>query len=166
MTYHRRAAEEEVYPDEETRGGWRGWVKNWFGPDGNEVGPETDESDTNSIPARRHHAPAGSLFPLTSGHRQMRVSVRLAATTMDDAQQAVDSLKDRAQVVLNLEKAPDGMDRRILDFVSGACYALDGGYQRVGAKVFLFAPSNVYIDVEDDRSSSPLRQPSFLSQEG
>jgi cell division inhibitor SepF len=84
---------------------------------------------------------------------------------MDEAQEAADSLKDRAQVILNLEAADEGMDRRILDFVSGACYALDGFYQRVGTKVFLFAPSNVYIEVEDQPTTNTVRPPSFLTQD-
>nr|MDQ2731206.1 cell division protein SepF [Armatimonadota bacterium] len=138
--------------------------KGWFGPDDVETEGE-DMGAESHVPARRPHS-SPSFYPLSSSNRQFRVSVRLNATTMEDAQDAVDSLKDRNQVIINLENAnaDEGMDRRILDFVSGACYSLDGFYQRVGAKVFLFAPSNISIEVEDEPQRGGIKPPSFLSQ--
>ena len=158
----RRGMIEETYEPEENHGGWWHKVKGWFGPDDAEI-----EDHHEDLSAQRRHQHAPSFFPLSGSHRQMRVSVRLNATTMEHAQEAADSLKERSQVILNLEGADDGMDRRILDFVSGACYALDGFYQRVGTKVFLFAPSNVYIEVEDENqpSTGSVRPPSFLTRE-
>ncbi|MCA1596878.1 MAG: cell division protein SepF, partial [Chloroflexi bacterium] len=137
----RRGVLEETYEVDDEKVGLWDKVKGWFGPD--EADMEHDDHDAAAPQRRQNHAP--SFFPLANNHRQMRISVRLNATTMEHAQEAADSLKDRCQVILNLEHADDGMDRRILDFVSGACYALDGFYQRVGTKVFLFAPSNVFI---------------------
>ena len=37
------------------------------------------------------------------------------------------------------------MAQRIVDFVSGAVYALNGTVERVGSEIFLFAPNNVGV---------------------
>ena len=38
----------------------------------------------------------------------------------------------------------------MIDFISGVTYALNGFYERVGDKVFLFTPSNIIIADEDE----------------
>ena len=160
----RGMASQEIYGDEEKRDGWWQGLKRYFGPDPD---MQSDDDERQDPPAVSRHSHFGSnVVPLSASHRQLHVSVRLNATTMDHAQQAVDSLKDRSQVILNLEHADDGIDRRILDFVAGACYALDGVYQRVGHKVFLFAPSNVYIEIEDELAGSVGRGPAYMCQQG
>jgi len=63
-----------------------------------------------------------------------------------------DNLKNRKQVVINLERTPAESRQRIIDFVSGTTYALDGHIQKIGDNIFLFAPSNVEISV-DNRSA-------------
>jgi len=82
--------------------------------------------------------------------RPTEISVRLAPKTLTDAQAAADELKQRRPVILNLEKTDGDLALRMIDFISGVTYALDGYYQRVGAKVFLFTPSNIGISVEDE----------------
>ena len=155
-----REAKHIAYPTTQAALG----LKRYFGPDPD---MQSDDDERQDPPAVSRHSHFGSnVVPLSASHRQLHVSVRLNATTMDHAQQAVDSLKDRSQVILNLEHADDGIDRRILDFVAGACYALDGVYQRVGHKVFLFAPSNVYIEIEDELAGSVGRGPAYMCQQG
>ena len=38
--------------------------------------------------------------------------------------------------------------QRVVDFLSGACWAIDGHQQRIGDGVFLFAPASVTINSE------------------
>ncbi|NMA54749.1 MAG: cell division protein SepF [Firmicutes bacterium] len=63
----------------------------------------------------------------------------------DEARNITDHLKARRTVVVNLEGAEEHVAQRIVDFVSGAVYALNGTMERVGSGIFLFAPSNVAI---------------------
>jgi len=63
----------------------------------------------------------------------------------DDAQIIIDNLKNRRPVVLNLEALDATMAQRILDFTSGAVYALEGNIQKVSKGIFLVVPSNVEI---------------------
>ncbi|MGE5415521.1 MAG: cell division protein SepF [Acidobacteriota bacterium] len=66
-------------------------------------------------------------------------------TGFEEAQAVADNLKNRRQVILNLEQTPPDVSQRIIDFVSGTTYALDGHTQKLGEHIFLFAPSNVEI---------------------
>lgn len=80
--------------------------------------------------------------------RSVRVAVRLNATVFNDAKIAADGLKNGQQQIVNLEKAASPMAERILDFLSGVTYALDGSVERIGEKVYLFAPANVLIELD------------------
>ncbi|MGN0948322.1 cell division protein SepF [uncultured Megasphaera sp.] len=66
--------------------------------------------------------------------------------TFDDAQSIADYIRDRKPVVINFESTPDDIAKRVVDFVSGATYALDGNIQKVGKEIFLCVPSNVTVD--------------------
>lgn len=70
----------------------------------------------------------------------------------DEVKGIADNLKNRKQVVINLERTPVESRQRIIDFISGTTYALDGHIQKIGDNIFLFAPSNVEISV-DNRSA-------------
>ena len=66
--------------------------------------------------------------------------------TFDDAQSIADYLRDRKPVIINFESTAPDVAKRIVDFVSGATYALDGNIQKVGKDIFLCVPSSVTVD--------------------
>ena len=101
-------------------------------------------------------ASGGSYNPLRRGTtlrmdqtRQTHITVRRAIQTFDDARRAADGLKDGQQQIVNLEQTPNDMTERIIDFLNGATYALDGSVEKIGEQVYLFTPSSVVIDIED-----------------
>ncbi|MCX7923242.1 MAG: cell division protein SepF [Clostridia bacterium] len=63
----------------------------------------------------------------------------------DDAQDICDHLKNKKPVVINLEGVEKGDAQRIIDFLSGSVYALEGSIQKVTNGIFLIAPNNVDI---------------------
>lgn len=63
----------------------------------------------------------------------------------EEAQALADHLKNRRQVILNFESTRPEVSQKIIDFISGAVYALDGQSQQLGTNIFLFAPSSVEI---------------------
>lgn len=69
----------------------------------------------------------------------------------DEVQMIADHLKNRRQVILNFEATSPEISQRIIDFVSGSVYALDGQSQQLGKDIFMFAPSNIEI-TKDHRS--------------
>lgn len=66
--------------------------------------------------------------------------------TFDDSQSIADYLRDRKPVVINFETTDTDVAKRVVDFVSGATYSLDGNIQKVGKDIFLCVPSNVSVD--------------------
>jgi len=65
--------------------------------------------------------------------------------TFDDARDICDHLKSKKPVIVNLESISKETAQRVVDFLSGAVYALDGEIQKVSAGIFLVAPSNVDV---------------------
>lgn len=60
----------------------------------------------------------------------------------------VEHLRGRKSVLLNLHMLDNEQSQRVVDFLSGACWAIDGHQQRIGDGVFLFAPASVTINSE------------------
>jgi cell division inhibitor SepF len=63
----------------------------------------------------------------------------------DDTQNIIDNLKSRKPIIVNLESLEQELAQRVLDFMSGAVYALDGTIQKVHRSIFVLVPSNVDI---------------------
>ncbi len=81
--------------------------------------------------------------------RPTYVSVWLTIQSYENAQQAADGLKSGHQQIVNLEKASPEVCVKVIDFLSGVIYALDGYIEKVGDKVYLFTPANYVIEVEN-----------------
>jgi len=66
---------------------------------------------------------------------------------LGEAQAVIDYLTRREPAIINLDKIPETVSQRLLDFVCGATYALGGKVQRVagGDNVFLLVPNGVEI---------------------
>jgi len=60
-----------------------------------------------------------------------------------DAQIIIDSLKVRRPVIVNLENNDFSEAQRVIDFVSGAVYALGGEVKEISKKIFAIVPANV-----------------------
>ena len=65
----------------------------------------------------------------------------------DDAQNIVDNLKNRRPVIVNMEELEGSCAQRVLDFLLGSIYALNGTINKISRGIFLVAPRDV--DVED-----------------
>lgn len=75
---------------------------------------------------------------------QLKVVV-LTPESFDEAREIADNLKAKRPVVINLEGLEKDIARRIVDFLSGAVYSLDGNIQKISSGIFLVAPYNVGI---------------------
>ena len=69
-------------------------------------------------------------------------------TTFDQSEEICEFLKDKKSVIVNLEYVNKDVARRIVDFISGGVYALDGHIQKVSNSIFLIAPYNYEITNE------------------
>lgn len=69
-------------------------------------------------------------------------------TTFEQSDEICSFLKEKKSVIVNLEYVNKDVARRIVDFISGGVYALDGYIQKISNSIFLVAPSNYEISNE------------------
>ena len=67
------------------------------------------------------------------------------AKTFDDAAKAADELRRRKAIILNMENVDKTLTRRVVDFLSGSVYALDGRVKKVAQSTYLFCPHNMDV---------------------
>ncbi len=65
-----------------------------------------------------------------------------------ETQDIADELKHERAALVNLSKVDHGPKKRIVDFLSGTVYALDGDIQKVGSDIFLCTPDSVGVEGE------------------
>ena len=75
----------------------------------------------------------------------------------ENVNQIADHLLNRRTVVLNLEGTNKETARRLIDFLSGVAYSIDGQLKRVANNTFVITPNNV--DVSGDQLRKPEPQP-------
>ncbi len=100
----------------------------------------------------------GQVLNMNSGNKQEVVLFH--AKTFDDAAKAADELRKRKAVILNMENVDKSLTRRVVDFLSGSVYALDGRVKKVAQATYLFCPHN--MDVVGDLESLQTESDSFI----
>ena len=74
--------------------------------------------------------------------------------SFEEMPQAIQALRERKSVVLNLTIMDPDQAQRAVDFVAGGTYAIDGHQERIGESIFLFTPNCVQVstptEYEDD----------------
>lgn len=133
----------------EEQDGWIARLRDrWFGDhedDEEEDGTFSAGSGTGTATRTRR---SGTLLQVHQ-HRGSQITKRIPRS-LADAQKAAEDLKERRPVIVNLETTDDDLARRVIDFISGVTYALNGYYERVGDKVFLFTPANIVITDDEE----------------
>ena len=99
----------------------------------------------------------GQVLNMSSGKQEV---VLFHAKTFDDAAKAADELCKRKAVILNMENVDKALTRRVVDFLSGAVYALDGRVKKVAQSTYLFCPHN--MDVTGDLENIKAESESYI----
>ncbi len=96
--------------------------------------------------------------PVASGKKQNKVvNIHTAAsakvviikpTIFEDATDICDDLKNRKIIVVNTTGLDPKIAQRLLDFMGGASYALNGELQEIEKGVYILSPSNVEVSSE------------------
>ncbi len=74
----------------------------------------------------------------------------------NEAQTVTDYLREGKAIVVNLESIDIEVAQRVIDFIGGSCYALDGSLQAISANIFIAAPDAV--DVSGDLRGEILNE--------
>jgi cell division inhibitor SepF len=125
-------------------------VLGFMGFEEDEVEIIEDEETVDNYDEAGKKKKAGNLFSLHS-QKNIRVVV-CEPKVFEDCQSIADNLKNRRPVIVNLEEVNKELAKRVVDFVSGCTYALNGGTQKVGNGIFLFVPNNIDITAENNET--------------
>lgn len=77
--------------------------------------------------------------------------------SFDSVAQIADHLLSKRTVVLNLENTNKETARRLIDFLSGVAYSIDGSLKKIASNAYVITPSNV--DVGDAKLTSKAQAP-------
>lgn len=67
--------------------------------------------------------------------------------TYSDVQRLIDSLRNKQAAIVDIAKIDQRDAQRILDFLSGAIYALGGSQQRIASSIYLLTPGGISIKI-------------------
>ena len=83
----------------------------------------------------------------------------------NDCEKIADHLKSSRPVVMNMEQTDDSIAQRVVDYVQGVMYALDGKIDQISESIYLCAPNNMsvsrenYADVKTDQQAPQAEEP-------
>ena len=80
--------------------------------------------------------------------------------SFNDTSKAADDLRNHKAVIVNMENVDKAMARRVVDFLSGCVYALDGDVKKIAQSAYLFCPHN--MDVVGDLESLQAEVESYI----
>ena len=101
--------------------------------------PET--SNNNNTNTRR----SGPARVVNLNNNSAMQVILVKPDRFDTVSEIADHLRDKKAIVLNLESTNKDVARRLVDFLSGVAYALDGKIKKVAISTYILTPYNVEI---------------------
>ena len=119
-----------------------------------------DYTDEDEVEDRKYYKKKNNnnkvvSMPQTQIQSQAIKMVISQPTTFEQSDEICSFLKEKKSVIVNLEYVNKDVARRIVDFISGGVYALDGYIQKVSNSIFLVAPSN--YEITNDMGREEMR---------
>ena len=113
-----------------------------------------DYDDDYEVPAKTKSSSNNKVTPMRQPSRRSSVSMEVCVikpNSVDDAREITETLLSGRTVILNLEGMDLEVAQRIIDFTSGATFAISGNLQKISNYIFLVTPTNVDIsgDLQD-----------------
>lgn len=116
-----------------------------------------DDYDYDERPAKSRsssHAVSNKVTPMRQPARRSGANMEVCVikpTSVEDAREITETLLSGRTVILNLEGLDLEIAQRIIDFTSGATFAINGNLQKISNYIFLVTPTNVDIsgDLQD-----------------
>ena len=125
----------------------------------------------NQAPMNAGNAPMGTTAPM-GGMALSGSAIELKVvkpTEFKNASQIADHLLNHRTVVLNLEATDKDNARRLIDFLTGVAYSIEGQIKRVANNAYVITPNNV--DISGDQMRRPQQaqqaqaQPQAVAEE-
>ena len=102
-----------------------------------ETAPVAERSESGSF--------SGKVVNMNAGKASM---VLFHPSNFNEATRGADDLRSKKAVIVNLENVDPSVARRVVDFMSGCAYALNGKVKKIAVSTYLFCPSSMDVDGE------------------
>ena len=115
-------------------------IKGIFGREDEDVENEEEEEGVEEATA------AGPMY------NSEKTVILLEPRAYSESQQIADYLKKKSSVIVNLKRVTPDQAKRIVDFLSGTLYAIEGDLQKLGGGIFLCTPHGMNVEgkITDD----------------
>ena len=128
--------------------------------------PSYTQQKEQQAPARKAPAPRNqdNLVSFANAHQEKKSPYKpssevyvIKPVEIDDAQTVVDFLTKGRAIVVNMEGLALEPAQRIIDFIGGACYGINGELKAISANIFIAVPSNMEVsgDLREEILTSP-----------
>ena len=113
-----------------------------------------EEKETREVREVREPAPRTSTTTVNRASKPARsIGARMNSnevcifkpSSIEDSREITETLLSGKAVVINFEGLHVEISQRIIDFISGSCYALDGNLQKISNYIFIATPNSVDI---------------------
>ena len=118
---------------------------------------DADDTSSASSGASTRRTPGSNKVVNIHTTAQMQV-VLVKPDRFDNVSDIAEHLRSKHAVVLNLEATNKDVARRLVDFLSGCAYALDGKIKKIAISTYIITPYNVDIvgDLIDELENNGL----------
>jgi cell division inhibitor SepF len=98
--------------------------------------------------------PSGRVVPLSAAGRRGGTQVSVySPRSYQDVVEIADSLRNRQVVIMNLQNADRTLLQRVVDFISGVAYTIDGKIQKLAESIYLVVPAGIVVNAAGLRDS-------------
>lgn len=106
--------------------------------------PVYEEEEAYEAPRKVTRQPERQPVQMRSASHGLEVIIK-RPTSFDDAQEICDLLKSEHAIIINLERLDHELAQKMMDFISGAIYALDAKIHQISGYIFCISPEKVDI---------------------
>ena len=110
-----------------------------------------------AAPVAERNEFGGRVLNMNSNKQEV---VLFRPSSFNDTSKAADDVRNRKAVIVNMENVDKAMARRVVDFLSGCVYALDGTVKKIAQSAYLFCPHN--MDVLGDLENLQAEVESYI----
>ena len=111
------------------------------------VDSRKNDSDSRKVRAFKMDRASSKIVPIKSANRSLEVCI-MKPSSFGDSQDICDMLLAGHAVVVNLEGFDPLEAQRIMDFISGCVYSINGRLHQISRYIFIFSPDS--IDISGD----------------
>ena len=104
-----------------------------------------EEPEVQEQPRRVSPRPERQPVPMRSASASGLELIIRQPSRFEDSQEICDLLKQDRAIIVNLEKVEPELGQKMMDFISGAIYALDAKIHQISGAIFCISPAKVDI---------------------